>query len=481
MIFNSKKRAAKKRTYDRRTTAFAAILSTSLSFSISVAAESHIALEGFYDTYKAAETHDPRLRKALRTHQAEQEEANIRFGALLPEIRASGNYQYEDSDNIYTDEDSSFYDDNQERSGGQLIDHSWNVSLRQPLFDYAALEDYRSSKALVKASDFTYQREQQELIYRVSEQYLKVLLAAQQVYLNRQKLEALELKRSQVERAKELQVSDQLSLLHAKANRDIAKSDLLQAESNLTDAKTLLSNITGRATELPTHWAKISYHINPDLIAGTLDDWLNDVGNNMNVKAAHARTIMEQRSLIARKSDHLPKVSLNLSHRDRQSEDEFRTRTDSIASVEVSLPLYSGGRTQAGARKAQARLLASQAELDYVRAEKEQQIKLSYNRLSSFKERLLALAESRESSKGYLEAAERQQSLKLNDQVTVLEARTQLLDTQIQFASTLNDYLLADLILRLETGRLNESRLNDYDQLFGLADTGTMDQKESEQ
>ncbi len=480
MIFSSTRQTAQPRRYGNRAMLLAAALCTSLSSSLSTAAESQTALEGFFDTYKAAELHDPRLRKALRSHQAEQEEANIRFGALLPDIRATGNYQYEDSDNIYTDEDSSFYNEGQSRSGGQLIDHSWTVSIRQPLFDYPAVEDYRSSKALVKASSYSYQREQQELIYRVSEHYLKVLLAAQQVYLNQQKLEALELKRSQVERAKELQVSDQLSLLHAKANRDIAKSDLLQAKSNLTDAKTLLSNITGRATQLPEHWANISYHVNPDLIAGTMEEWLKNVSNNMNVKAAHARTVMEQRSLLARKADHLPRVSLNLSHRDRQSEDEFRTRTDSIASVEVTMPLYSGGRVQAGARKAKARLLASQAELDYVRAEKEQQVKLSYNRLSAFKERLSALAESRESSKGYLEAAERQQSLKLNDQVTVLEARTQLLDTQIQFAKTLNDYLLADLILRLETGSLDQKRLHDYDQLFGLIKPQTKNENNAE-
>ena len=421
---------------------------------------------GFFANYKAAEAHDPKLRQARHNYEADRQEDKISRAALLPAIQASAYYQHEDSDNIYTDEDSSFYDENLERSGGELDDHSWSVTLRQPLFDYSALKEYQSTKAFVLASGYNFQRERQELVYRVSEQFLEVLLAAQEVYLNRQKLEALELKLVQVERAEELAISDQLAVLHARANRDIARSDLLQAESNLSDHETLLSNITGRPVTVPQHWVSSDREIMPDLELGTLDSWLKAVTDNMDVKAAVARREQERLTLAARKGDYLPKLSLNLSHRDRDSEDDFRTRTDTIAAIEFSMPIYSGGLTSANARKARARLMASQAELTYIRDERLQQIRLSYNRISSSKERLLALAKSRESSKGYLEAAERQQSLKLNDQVNVLDAQTQLLDTQIKFAQALNDYLLSDLSLRLETGRLTPHRLHDYDNLF---------------
>lgn len=427
------------------------------------------SLRGFFNSYKAAELHDYQLRRAFHTYQADQEEDNISKSALLPKVSVSANYQYEDSDNIYTDEDSSFYSESQERSGGELIDYSYNFNIRQAIINMPALEDYRSSQALVEAAGYNYQQAQQELIYRVSEHYLKVLLAAQQVYLNEQKLESLELKQAQVERAKALKISDQLSLLHAKANRDIAHSDLLQAKGQLRDAKTLLSNITGSPVEPPSNFDE-GYDLTPNLITGTLDDWLKDVNNNMNVKAARARADQEHHSLLARKKESLPKLSLTLSHRDRESDDDFRSRSDAIAAIELSMPLYTGDLIPANTRKAKARFLASQAELDYIRAEKQQQIKLSYDRLSSFKDRLLALAKSKKSSQGFLEAAERQQSLKLSSQITVLEARTQLLDTQLQFARTLNDYLLADLILRLETGRLNEARLHEYDQLFRLSE-----------
>jgi len=424
------------------------------------------AIQGFLASFRAAKSHDPQLRKAYQTQKAEQEEANLSVSRLRPEMRLTANYQYERSDNIYTDDNSSFYEENNERSGGVLDDHTWRVNVRQPLFDYTAYQDYRRDQALGKAAGYRYLRAEQELVYRVSEQYLKVLLAAQKVYLNKQKLDALEAKQIQAKRALELKVGDALSVLSVRAARDLSQSDLLQAKSELNDAKTLLTNITGTEVSFPQRWVESSDHFDFNLLSGSQEEWLLSASGNLNIRAAQTQVYQEERNLAARKAEHYPVVSLNLSHSERKSDDEFRVRTDSIAAIELSMPIYSGGRTQANARKARARLEATRAQLDVVRAEKEQQIKLSYNRMVSFTERLTALAQSRESSQRYLEAAERQQSLKLGDQTTVLDARTKLVDTKLQFAQTLNDYLLSDLIIRLETGRLNRQRLETYDQLF---------------
>jgi len=424
---------------------------------------------GFAETFNAAIIYDPQLKRTYWTYQAEQEETELGFSRLLPDIRLSAVYQYEDSDNIYTDVESSYYDPDQERSGGKLEDKYWRFNLRQPLFDVPAYQNYQRSKAVAQASGYRYKRSEQELIYRVAERYLSVLLAAQQVYLNQQKLDALELKMRQVERSKELGIGAQLQVLHVKSSRDLARSDLLQAKSQLSDAKTLLSNLTGVDVNFPERWIGSSDTITPGLLTSTQEEWLEGVNNNLSVKEAQARMNQEKHNLASSKGEHYPTLNLNLSYLDRTSEDNFRSRKDAVAAIELNVPLYSGGQTQAKVRKARARVLASKAELGYIIAEKEQQIKLSYNRLLSFKERLMALAESRQSGKGYLEAAERELSLNLSDQVNVLDARTKLVDTQLQIAQTLNDYLLSDLILRLEAGRLNQERLHDYDQLFNSA------------
>ncbi|MCP5207413.1 MAG: TolC family protein [Hahellaceae bacterium] len=422
--------------------------------------------QGFAQTFEAALAFDPQLKRAYWNYQSEIQEADLAASQLLPDIRLSSSYQYEDSDNIYTDEGSSSYDPDLARSSGQLVDSMWRVSLRQPLFNYSAYQNYQRGLAVAEASEYRYQRSEQELIYRVSERFIGVLLAAQQVYLNQQKLDALELKKAQAERAKQLGVGDQLRVLYVGSNRDLANTDLLQAKSALTDAKTLLANLTGYDVKFPERWIGSTRTITPKLLSGAKEEWLDSVNENYSVKEAQARIIQEQANLDASKGEHLPVLSLSLSYLDRDSEDDLRTRKDAVAALELSMPLYSGGQTQAKVRKARARVNASEAERDYVITEKIQQIKLSYDRLNSLRERLVALAESRESGKGYLDAAERQVALNLSDQVNVLDARTQLVDTELQIAQTMRDYLLSDLILRLEAGKLTKQRLVEYDQLF---------------
>jgi len=447
------------------------VLCLTMSFSLVQANEAiSETVQGFAENFKAAVAHDPQFKRAFWAYQAEQQEPDLGFAALLPDVRLSAVYQYEDSDNIYTDpEQPRYYDSDLPRSSGKLKDNYWRFTLRQPLYNAPAYRAYKRGEAMAEASTYRYKRLEQELIYRVAERYLQVLLSAQQVYLNQKKLDALELKMDQARRARELGVGGQLQVLHVKSSRDLARSDLLQAKSQLSDAKTLLANLTGSEISFPDEWVQSSGAISPDFLARTEEEWLNDVRNNFSVKEAQARVSQERHNLASSKGEYYPTLNLSLSYLDRESEDDLRTRKDAVAAIELSVPLYSGGYTQASVRKARARLKATEAEFSYTIAEKEQQIKLSYNRLISFKDRLLALAESRESSKGFLEAAERELSLNVSDQANVLDARTRLVDTQLQIAQTLNDYLLSDLILRLEAGQLTQDRLAEYDQLFNSA------------
>lgn len=434
------------------------------------AAQTEPAPWSLQHTFQQAQGYDPRLRKAHHVHQSEQEERSFALANLLPNIQSSASYSDEKSDNMYTDADSQYYDPKLPRSGGRLEDTSWRVSLQQPLFDYEAIEAYRGSKDFVNASGHHFERQRQELIFRVAEQYLNVLLATQKVHLSQQKVEALEKKRAQIQRAQELHISDRLSLLHATSQSDIARSDLQQNTIAVADAKNLLRNMTGTELELPADWHFDAYGRLPGLAEAELQQWVDAISHNRSVLAARSRVDQHRHNLSASRGGHMPTLSLRLSHYDRESDDEQRTRTDTVASVEVNFPLYTGGRAQAKVRKARADLQANQAELDYTLSTTRQVVELSFQHLRSYAQRLQILTEARVSALGYLEASERELSLNLSDQINVLDARTQLLDVELQYAEALKELLLADLRLRLETGQLDEQRLGYYDQqVFAIA------------
>ncbi|MEC8082303.1 MAG: TolC family outer membrane protein [Pseudomonadota bacterium] len=420
---------------------------------------------GFADALSLAKQNDPELKYAFHSYKAEQEADDISRANLLPNISLSSSYRYSDVDDYYTRNGATTVD-TVERSEEEQDDYSFQLNLQQSLINVSAWKAYSSAKEAVRQSQFSYNRAEQELIYRLSEAYLKTLLAAQRVYITQEKLESLQLKLDQTTRMNELGVGDRLNVLRARSSRDVAKSDLLQAKGLLDDAQTALENITGQMINMPDAWIKNGHLVLPNLLVGEQQAWLDQVPDNAQVLAELSNVRAKELESEASRAQHLPTLNFQLTYLDRTSDDPFVDSTRGIASLNLEIPIYSGGKTSAQARQAEAGRNAAQVRYEKALSDTRQAVKLAYTQLNSYHNRLLALDESRRSGQAYLEAAERQADLSLGSQVDVLEARTELYDIRLEFAKTLSDYLLADLNLLLETGQLNDAALVRYDQLF---------------
>ncbi|MBJ7551519.1 TolC family protein [Marinomonas ostreistagni] len=421
---------------------------------------------GFAEALESARQHDSELQYAYYNYLGEQEADDISMSALLPTVSLSSSYRYQYVRDIYTDKFSSAYSESLARSEKDQDDYNFQLRMQQSLVNVAAWKDYSSSKQAVRKSEFTYQRAEQELIYRLSQAYLKALLASQQVYINQDKLAALQLKLEQTQRMEELGVGDRLSVLKVASTRDIARSDLLQAQSEYEDAQTKLNVIAGTEVVLPENWVQHGHQVIPDLQTGTQQDWINKVPDNTELLAEMANVRGQELQAESRQAAHLPTLDLSLRAIDSKSDDIYVDSTNYIASIDLTIPLYTGGKTSSRYRQAEATYNAAQARYEKTLSDITQTVKLAYAQLNSYRGRLEALDESRKSSQAFLEAAERQADLSLSSQVDVLEARTDLYDVRLKFARTLADYLLSDLNLLLETGQLTEHTLEQYDELF---------------
>lgn len=445
----------------------------SATFSTAVLADSQLPnkVTDFSSALMLAKLHDQELKQAYHTSQAEQELDDIAKANLLPNITLSSTYRYQNVDDYYTkykDQglDPERVDSNPGRYAQEQTDYNYQLQLRQSLINIGAWKAYDSAKEAVRQSQFTYNRSEQELIYRLSEAYLKTLLAAQQVHITEEKLESLQLKLEQTTRMNELGVGDRLNVLRATSSRDVARSDLLTAKSKLVDARTKLENITGSQIDIPYEWVANGYKVLPNLTKDSQVNWTKRVQDNSEILAELSNVRSMELEVDAQQSQHLPTLSLSLSYIDRHSDDIYSDSSNYIAAVELEVPIYSGGKTSAQARQAESKYNAAQARYEKLLADKTQAIQLAFSKLSTSRDRLLALEESRKSSKAFLDAAERQTDLSLGSQVDVLEARTELYDVRLEFANTLSEYLLSDLNLLLETGQLNASTLAQYDNLF---------------
>ncbi|WP_425642635.1 TolC family protein [Marinomonas gallaica] len=455
----------------------ALIVSSTLS-SAAIAEEiqtvnSTVQTTGFVSAFKLAKEHDPQLKYAFYNYQAEQEQDDIALSQLLPNAKLSASYVKQNVDDDYTRNKADVPIDPStgERANAARYtatqDYSvYQLNIQQSLINVSAWQAYGSAKDAVKQSQFTYTRAEQELIYRLSQAYLEALTAAQQVYIYQDKLESLQLKLDQTDRMNELGVGGRLNVLRATSSRDVARSDLLQAKSRYEDAKTNLENLTGSKVSIPKGWVENGYKVFPRLVGGTEQEWLSKVQNNAEILAELSNVRSKEGEASSSQSKHLPTLDLSLSYADRNSPDRYEYSENYTASIDLTIPIYSGGRTSAQSRQAEAAYNAAQARYEQAISEKTQAVKLAFTQLSSFRERLQALEESRKSSQAFLEAAEREADLSLGSQVDVLEARTELYDVRLEFANTLSDYLMSNLNIQLETGQLSESTLQEFDTLF---------------
>ena len=430
--------------------------------SVSVHAEE----AGFQAALVLAKNHDPEFEFARQRFLSEQEEDDIALSNLLPSISMEGVYRRQVVDDIYTDESSSYHNSELARSDRHQSDSSLRLNLRQPLINVAAWKGYKRDQVVTEQSEYVYRRAEQEITYRLAKAYLETLLAEQKTHIYKEKLTTLQLKVGQENRRLELGVGDRLSVLRIKASRDLAQSDLLEANSALDDARTRLENITGERIDIPAEWIKASFQVIPVLSTGTLDEWTEKTAENAQVLAELASVRKTELDLSAKKAERLPTLDFNLAASRNYSDDVFEERTDLVASINLKLPLYTGGRVSAFARRAEADHYAARARYEKTRSDTMQVVKLAFNRLVSFKERLEALEGSRKSSQAFLTAAEREVSLSLASQIDVLEMRDDLYDVQLEFATTMTEYLGAELDLRLETGMLGAAMLSQFDTFF---------------
>ena len=301
---------------------------------------------------------------------------------------------------------------------------------------------------------------EQELALQVSEAYIKAYLASQRLGLLESQQDSLELQVRQASRAFDLGVGNRVDLLEAQSRYDQAVSDAVEAENELDNALSELERLTGVTpsfqSSAPGELTTVT--LNGDI--GNPDEWISRTGQNLKVLLAQQEQQVAQANTSVRRSGYYPEINLNLSYSDRVSDDELRESEDYRAGVELSVPIYRGGYTNASVRQAEKRIEASLAAVDNERNLAIQEVRKRIRALNGGERRLQALNQSIESSQLFLDAAERGEQLGLRDLVDVLDARASLYDQRIKYVDTVGNYALDMISLHIAVGSLESDDLN---------------------
>src|SRR5690606_30580983 len=189
--------------------------------------------------------------------------------------------------------------------------------------------------------------------------------------------------------------------------------------------------------------------------------------NNYNLESARLNSRIAELDAKARRADHFPTLSATLSHRDTETNsDGFdlianesvvnnRISEGTSISLDLSVPVFSGGATSA--RRRQAYSLATRAD-DLYRLTQRQTIQLarsSHLAVETGVVRVEALQQAIVSSQSALEATQAGYEVGTRTLVDVLLAQRTLFQAQRNYYDALYTYILNSLTLKQAAGTLS--------------------------
>ena len=423
--------------------------------------------------YEDALRNDPQLRAADANRLASRESRPQALAALLPQITGS---------TAYTRDHSSGYQDQIEANPitGSLfvvplhytsgsVDKQWGLNLRQNVFSWANWETLKVANSQVAQAEANYLAAEQNLILRVSQAYFNVLSAQDNLEAQQSSLEAIAHQLDQADKHYDVGLIAITDVQEAKAARDTAAAAVIAAKRTLASAEDQLQEITSQkydvlskpGTDMPLNmpepadedrWVQISLDQNLALVSSRLGA---DIARD-NVKVAFG--------------GHLPSLDLvagrSYTHQNGDYNyeglpvDNFGSKINARQiSLQLSVPIFSGGLTQSKVRQSQYLWIAAKEQVVQTSRATERQARDAYLGVISGIARVKALRQALESSRTALTATEAGYEVGTRTAVDVLNARRALVQAQTDYSGSRYDYIVSIIQLRLAAGNLDRAQL----------------------
>lgn len=418
--------------------------------------------------YDLALQNDAQLQAAVGARKSVTAALPQARGALLPQISGVGSASQQ-TDKITADLDPLTAGDETTESTSEP--YNLTISARQALFDAAAWNRWQQADANAAAAEATYRIAQQALALRVTEAYFNVLAAADSVRFADAEKKAVERQLELAKRRFEVGLSAITDVQEAQARYDLTVAQMIEAEQAFVIAKLALTEITGaqEARVVPLQEEIPLLGPNPD----DVNDWVKAASEgNLEIMVARSQAEAAHQGVDASRAGHYPTVSVvgQQSFGESSGFNQGEYEQERVG-LEVNVPIFAGGSTQAAVNSAKGLHEQRLAELEGKRRAVERTTRNAYQGVIAGVSRVKALKQAVLSNTTALEASEVGLEVGARTAVDVLNAQRELYRAQRDYARSRYDYLLNILRLKSAAGQLGKKDLGEIDGLLGAEPT----------
>jgi len=414
--------------------------------------------------YQLAVKNDTQLQAAQGTRDAALAGNPQARGALLPQVNATAStYRGDETTNFNNTGDID----------ADVDSTDIRLTLRQALFDAAAWNRWQQADANGAAAWASYRLAEQNLTVRVTEAYFNLLGAADNVRFADAEKKAVERQLELAKKRFEVGLSAITDVQEAQARYDLTVAQMIEAEQALVTAQVAVTEITGAdANIVPLKDEIPLLGPNPD----SVNEWLKTASEkSLEIRLASAQVRAAREQVDASRAGHYPKLDLvarkSLGDSSSTSPPPIGTTDreyeELVYGLELNVPIFAGGATQAGVNAAQGTLAQRRAELEGKQRSVERNTRTAYQGVIAGVSRVKAYTQAVVSNQTALEASEVGLEVGERTAVDVLNAQRELYRAQRDYSKSRYDYLLNILKLKQSAGQLAVKDLNEIDMLLG--------------
>lgn len=415
--------------------------------------------QGLADLYRLAEQHDSIYAAARSSYEADKEYGAIGRAGLLPSL------------SLGLDASHNRMDRNSTLAGGSgqfdFTSRSAALSLTQPLFNLERLKAYAEGNARVVYAEAVLAEERQSLALRMSQAYFDVLVAQNNLELALAQKAAEQAQAEQARHLFDAGVATVTDMEESRARYQVSEAQVLLARNVLEVSRSTLQKIV---KDVPRDLGgRGPYGFVPALPEpNDMDSW-KQAARAQNLRVLSQQLGVEIARLLADKAyaQHYPSLDLTAQlRRDQEPALFVDDETASRIGLQLTLPLYEGGRISAESRRGVQ--LAEKARNDLETSQRDSEIAATeaFLGVASGIAQIAALEQAVKSSEITLKGMEIGQRNGFRTNTDVLDAQRQLYEVKRDLQRERYQYLLNRLKLKAAVGALSLEDLQTVDAML---------------
>lgn len=403
------------------------------------------------ELYHSARQTDPTYQASIAQAAANSEAQSQARAAYLPQLSVGGYIQNSERDSTPA---SGF------NPSGDFDVMGYSATLRQSILRFDQIANLAIGKLQAKQAEVDVALAEQELVARAAEAYFTFLAAKSDLSAAQTERDAISSQLENTQKRFEVGLIAITDVQEARASFDLADAQLISAEQNLDNAKDILQEIAGQhIDDLPD----LRDNIPMQPPRGSNQEWVDRaIATNPQILRARLATAIAKKNIAAQRAGHLPALNAEAEYAFQDTTDfgaSGAETTNTTFSLQLSLPIFSGGATASRVRQAKQQQLGASHTEEQTRRAIERETRAAYRGMTSTIRRVEALNQAVQSNRVALEATQAGYDVGTRTSIDVLNARSGLFRAQRDYAKARYDYALSLIRLYRAEGSLSPQHL----------------------